>query len=123
MRDLSVKELSDLVVADVPDADARIEKMFGWHFERDMAITRWMLGAAAALAVSALVAFFKAEIKPNWWQTVLLTGIPLVTSSYGVYRLAQIRSIHGQFVSALKIYNELKQIRPFIVRYRRSIRP
>jgi hypothetical protein len=119
MRDISIRDLIDLVVADVPEADARIQEMFNWHFSRDMAITKWFLGAAASLAVSALVAYFNSEIHFLWWQTLILITLPLLTSTYGVYRLAKVRRIHRQFVAALRIYNELRQIRPFLVQYRR----
>ena len=121
MRDISIRDLIDLVVADVPEADARIQEMFSWHFERDMTITKWFLGAAASIAVSALIAFLKAEIDILWWQTIIMVALPLLTSTYGVYRLAKGRRIHRQFVAALRIYNELRQIRQFLVQYRRRI--
>ena len=122
MRDLAIRDLIDLVVADVPDADARIQEMFNWHFARDMAITRWFLGAAASLAVSSLVAYYRAQIQTVWWQTLILIALPLLASTYGVYRLVRVRQIHRQFVAALRIYNELRQIQPLLVQYRRRTR-
>jgi hypothetical protein len=118
MRDISIKDLLDLVTADVPDAENNIQQMFDWHFQRNMMVAKWIMGAVASLFVAALLAYFKAEIKLNWWQAVLAIGILLSASTYGFYRLYQIRSMHRQFVSALKIYNELKKIAPFISRYR-----
>lgn len=120
MKDISIRDLADLVVSEVPEADSRIEKVFDWHFQRDTMVTKWILGAAASLAVSILIAFFKAEISPNWWQTCFLIALPVGTSSYGFYRLVHMRSIHRQFVSALRIYNDLKRIKPFISKYRET---
>lgn len=118
MKDISIKDLADLVVSNIPEADSRIEKIFDWHFQRDTMITKWILGAAASLAVSLFIAFYKSENAPNWQVTCLLCTLPLATSSYGIYRLVQMRSIHKQFVSALRIYNDLKRIKPFIEKYR-----
>lgn len=118
MKDISIKDLLDLVTADVPDAENNIQQMFDWHFQRNMMVAKWIMGAVASLLIAALLAYFKAEIKLNWWQAVLAIGILLSASTYGFYRLYQIRSMHRQFVSALKIYNELKKIAPFISRYR-----
>lgn len=63
VHDLTVKDLLDLVVADVPDASGRIEKIFEWHFERVKTTAQWVLGAAASLFVSSLIPFFKAELQ------------------------------------------------------------
>ena len=46
MRDITVREIIDLVASEVPTAESRIEKMFDWYFQRDMTITKWVLGAA-----------------------------------------------------------------------------
>lgn len=118
MKDISIKDLLDLVISEVPDAETRIQQMFDWHFQRNMMIIKWIMGAVASLVIAALVAYFKAEIKLNWWQATIVIFFPLSGSTYGIYRLYHIRSMHRQFVSALKIYNELKKIFPFIHRYR-----
>ncbi|MDD5168128.1 MAG: hypothetical protein PHN75_04860 [Syntrophales bacterium] len=118
MKDISIKELIDLATSDVPDGDARIEKMFDWHFQRNMMIAKWIMGAVASLSIAALLGYFKAEIDLNWWQSIVAIVLPLSASTYGFYRLYHIRSMHRQFVSALKIYNELKKIAPFISLYR-----
>jgi len=123
MKDISIKDLQDLVIAGVDDADSRLEQMFKWHFEREMTITKWVLGTAATLAVGLLVAYFKTEIRPSLWQSIGLGLLPLATSSYGFYRFLRTRSIHRQFISALRIYTLLKSIRPFIVMYRNRLAP
>ena len=119
MREQSVRDLVDRVVADVDDGVSRIQQMFEWHFARDMSITKWVLSAAAGLGTAFLVAVFKAEISPNWWQIIFMVVIPLSISSYGFNRLLRLRSIHRQFVQALRLHAELKEIRPFLVLYRR----
>lgn len=121
MKDISIKDLANLVVSEVPEADSRIEKLFDWHFQRDTMISKWILGVAASLGVSILAAFFKADISPNWWQTCLLVALPMATSSYGIFRIIHMRSIHRQFFAALRIYNDLKRIKPFISRYRETL--
>jgi len=118
MRDLTVKDLLDLVVADVPDASGRVQKIFEWHFDRVKTIAQWVLGAAASLFVSSLIPFFKAELKLTWWQILLLFLSAAGTASYGIYRLWQLRSLHREFVTALKLHCELKEMRPFFLRYR-----
>ncbi len=123
MRDIALNDLADLVVAQIPDGDKRIEKMFDWHFARDMEVTRWVLGAAATIGGALLVAVFKAEIIPSWWQALLLIVIPTVTASYGLFRLSRARSIHRQFVAALRIHSDFNRIRPFLVLYRQVRRP
>lgn len=120
MRDVSINDLADLVVSDVPDSDKRIEKMFDWHFTREMEVTRWILGVAATVGAALLVAVFKAEISPGWRQAVFLLALPSVTASYGLFRLYRARAIHRQFVVALRIHSRLRQVRPFLVRYRKE---
>lgn len=118
MKDLTIRELIDLVEGEIPDSELRIEKMFQWHFERSILIIKWVLGASVSLFISVMIAFFKAEIKLPWWQITLVVLFAVGTATYGIYRLWQIRSMHRQFVSTLKIYSELKKITPFIIRYR-----
>ena len=122
MRELSMKELIDLVVAEVPQAETRIQKMFEWHFERVKITSQWVLAAAASLSISVLVAFFKAELKLVWWQTTLIVFLAVATATYGVYCLWQLRSLNRQFVAALKLYCEFKRMKTFLVEYRKQMR-
>ncbi len=122
MRNLSMKELIDLVVAEVPDAETRIQKMFEWYFERVKITSQWILGATASLFISVLVAFFKAELQLVWWKTALIILFALSTATYGVYRLWQLRSLNSQFVATLKLYCEFKKMKTFITRYREQIK-
>lgn len=118
MRDISIKEIIDLVASEVPDSEERIEKMFDWHFQRDMTITKWILSAAASLVVAVLVAFSKSELAVPWWQIGIISLFAFATSTYGFFRIYRIRLLHKQFIATLKLYCEFKKIAPFIKRYR-----
>lgn len=120
MKDLAIKELIDLVIAEVPDPETKIQRMYEWHFERDMTITKWILGIAASLSISVLIAFFEAERGLVVWHATLVLLSALGTFTYGIYRLWQMRSLHRQFVSALKLLCELKKVEPFLARYRQE---
>ena len=118
MKDITLKELVDLAVASVSEPDSRIEKMFDWHFERELTITKWLLGAAASIFVAMLISYYKQEFNVATWQIILGIIIVLASFSYGIYRLLKLRNIHKQFVSALKLLKELTNIVPFLRTYR-----
>lgn len=122
MRELSMKELIDLVVAEVPEAETRIQKMFEWHFERVKIVSQWFLAAAASLSISVLVTFFRGGSKLVWWQNILVLFLAFATATPGLYRLRQLRSLNRQFVAALKLYSEFKKIKTFLIRYREATR-
>ncbi len=122
MKYLKIKEIIDLVVGEVPDAESKIQKMFEWYLEREKLIITWMLGAAASLFISVLIAFFKKEIELEWWQTSLIIIFSLGTAFYGVIRVYHIRSMNAQFVSALKLLSNFKKISQFLIRYRDEMR-
>ncbi len=118
MKDITIKELIDLIEIGVSDPEAKIEKMFEWHFNRSIMITKWILGATVSLLISVGAVFLKPELNIKWWQFSIVLLFALSSATYGIYRLWQIRAMHKQFVSTLKIYYELKKIVPFITRYR-----
>ena len=118
MKQLLIKDLVDLVVADVPEAEARIQRMFEWQFDRSMKICQWVFGFTASVSIAVAVAFLGTERDIAWWQVGAVLLFALATAIYGISTLWQLRSVHRQFVAALKLYCELKEIRPFIVRYR-----
>jgi hypothetical protein len=129
VKDISIAEITELVIAEVPDLESRLEKMFDWHFNRDMVLIRWILGTAASFAIALLIIFFKvsqpqsaAQVSPTFDYTILiyLLFIPFGIGSYGFVKINQLRSLHRQFVASLKIASELKTIRNFLVRYRET---
>lgn len=118
MKDITLKELIDIAVSEVPTPDDRIEKMFEWHFERELTITKWLLGAAASIFVAMLISYYKKEFDVELWQIILGILFVLFSFSYGIYRLYRLRNIHKQFVAALTLMKELLNIVPFIKTYR-----
>lgn len=122
MRHLRIKDLIDLVIADVPEGEEKIQKMYEWHFERVKIISQWVLGAAVSLFIAVLVAFFEPDTLLQWWHGAIAAILALSAGTYGVYRLFQLGRLHQQFVAALKIFCELKKMKSFFVRYQGTIR-
>ena len=121
MLELKIKDLIDLVAADVPDAEKRIEKMYDWHFEKIKVLYQLSLGISASLFVSIIVAYLQSNIKMDIWIiffTLIMASCPAI---YGVVRFHNLKMIHRQYVVAMKIYKELEGIRPFILLYRQEI--
>ena len=121
MNDLTIRDLIDLVVADVTDSEERIQKMFEWYFERQKTTSQWLLGLAATLTASMLFGLFRNELLLEFWQiTLLITGI-VVVFIWGLSVVRKLSRIQSQFVATLKLYSELTEIRPFLQRYREEI--
>lgn len=121
MLDLKIKDLLDLVVSDVPDAEIKIQKMYEWHFEKVKMISQFSIGAAASLFISALLTFLQTTSQIDWWKIVLIFIMALSTGTYGAYRIYQLRALHRQYGTSLKLLSEFKKIRPFLLRYRENI--
>ncbi len=118
MKDVSIKDLLDLVVSNIPDPENIIQKMFEWHLEREITIIKWVLGFAASLTVAGFVAYFNPNTHPNQWEIVLFLSGVMITAFYGAFRLWQLRLIHKQFVSTLTLVYRLKTLSPFLSKYR-----
>ena len=118
MRTLTIRDLLDLVVADVPDAPGRIQKIFEWHFDRVKSNAQWVLALAASLFVSTLIAYSKAELRVSLWQASLLFAVTAGTASYGLLNLWKLRTLHKEFIAALRLHCEFSKMRPFFLRYR-----
>lgn len=121
MKEVSIRDLADLVESDVPDAASRLQKLFEWRFQQDLEVAKWVLGAAASLAIAALVSYLKGDTAPGLSRSILMVGLPVATSSYGVYCLLRLRSIHKQFIAAVRIHAELQKVKAFIARYRETV--
>ena len=122
MRDCTIRDIIDLVVAEVPEPEARLEKMFEWHFQRVQTIAHWFLTTTAALLVAVLVGAFGADWQLSLWQTGLILLCAIATASYGLYLLWKLRALAAQFVASLKLLSEFRSIRPFLLRYRNERR-
>ena len=119
MKDININDLIDLIVADVSDIEGRLQKMFEWHFTRDLEIAKWVLGAAASFAVAFGIALFNAK-NPPIVTVIAVLGLPAAIASYGFARLFRMRNIHRQYIAALKLRSQLAAIKPFISKLRDS---
>ncbi|EPY7708301.1 hypothetical protein ACN1JM_000342 [Bacillus pacificus] len=119
MKDLSIQEIVELVIAETPDAEDRIQKMYEWHFESVKSLSQWCLGASVSIIVGFFVALFKSATsnEPSWWQVLLVIILVSSTACYGLYLKWKLKSINKQYVSALKLFAEVKEIKTFISRY------
>ncbi|MED3066166.1 hypothetical protein P4310_11480 [Bacillus thuringiensis] len=119
MKDLSIQEIVELVIAETPDAEDRIQKMYEWHFESVKSLSQWCLGASVSIIVGFFVALFKSTTSngPSWWQVLLVIILVSSTACYGLYLKWKLKSINKQYVSALKLFAEVKEIKTFISRY------
>nr|WP_321350491.1 hypothetical protein [uncultured Methanoregula sp.] len=121
MLDLKIKDLIDLVVADVPEPEKRIEKMYDWHFEKIKILYQLSLGISASLFVSIILAYLQSNIKMDFWQIIFTLIMASCPAIYGILRFHNLKLIHRQYVVAIKIYKELKDIRPFILIYHQKV--
>ena len=120
MQDISIRELIDLVTAQVSDSESRIQRVYEWHFEREMTFCKWILGLAVSLGLSLLVALFKPESTVSSCQTVVWVWAASIisTAAYGLFRLWRVRAIHKQFIASLRLHAELSKVGPFLRKYR-----
>ena len=107
------------MAAEVADVEGRLQKMFEWHFTRDLEIAKWVLGAAASFAVAFGIALFNATTALTISAAAVVV-LPAAVGTYGFARLYRMRNIHRQYIAALKLHAELRSIRPFIMKYRQS---
>lgn len=117
MERMPIREVIDMVVADVVEPDKRLEKMFDWEHDRNIEVVKWILGASAAILVAVLVAFFKGEF--HEWQLPVGLISSLLCGTYGLYRLRRMHKSYQNYVASLRLLSELKRIETFLKRYRR----
>ncbi|MBW0147228.1 hypothetical protein [Marinobacter arenosus] len=128
MKSIKLRQLIDLVSGDVPDGEKHLETIFGWHFEREMTVIKWSLGLSASLAVAILIAYFRSLSIAATGSTITISGLELTgalvlataSATFGVVRLFQLRRMHEQYTSALKLYSRFRGIKDFIQRYRET---
>ncbi len=118
MRDVTVRNLIDLVLSDTTDPSDRIEKMFEWYFDRAKAIVTWWLGAASSITIALIATYFSEKSRLTGWWAVLVLVLAICSFLYGVYRLYLMRRINREFIAALSLYSRLGTIKPFLRMYR-----
>ena len=120
---LTIRELINLVGAEVSEPEARLEKVFDWAHTRRMELVKWVLTASAALFVPVAVAYLKGDIAraiPAWWVIAALFGAVLL-AVLGLIMLYQARQLHRSYVAAISLLGEIRKIAPFVQRYREEI--
>lgn len=128
MKGLRIKQLIDLVEANIDGGESRIEKIFEWRFEREITAARWSLGLAASLAVAVVIAYFRdagnlvdaALPKSSGLEFAITLALAFVSMTYGLFLMWRLRSLHNEYVAALTIFGRLNRIRKFVQRYRRD---
>lgn len=120
MRRTDLRELIDLVAADVAEPEKRLEKVYDWESNRSLEVVKWVLGFSGALFVAVVVALFQRYIKADSWQFPVGVATSLLTTTYGLYRLTRLRRMQQQFLTALVLLSEFRKIAPFIRAYRKK---
>lgn len=118
MQDISIRELIDLVTAQVSDSESRIQRVYEWHFEREMTICKWVLGVAVSLGIAFIVGLLKENSAIGFGTTVVVVTAITFTAAYGFFRLHRMRAIHQQFIASLRLHAELSKVGPFLRKYR-----
>ncbi len=118
MKELTIRNLIDLVISDTQDGETRIEKMFEWHYDRQKTLVQWLLGAAASLLVAVVVALTTTNVQLEIWEAVSLFIAVAFLGFWGLWLIYRLRRIQSQFISTLRLFAELKAIKTFINRYR-----
>src|SRR5215467_7540287 len=113
MKEVRVRHLLDLVHADAPEPEKRLEKMFDWQIQRRQEIAKWLLGASVSLGVGIGV----ASAGPSSRFTIYhwaAAGIAIaVLLGAGVYQFARSHRLSNCYLSSVVLLNRLARLRPF----------
>jgi len=118
MRDLTVRDLIDLVLSQTTDPSDRIEKMFEWHFDRAKTIVTWWLGAASSIVIALIATYFSEKSRLTGWWAIVVLILAICSFVFALYRLYLMRRINREFIAALSLFSRLGRIEPFLRIYR-----
>lgn len=121
MVELSVRNLEDLVVATTDDPATHVQKIYDWDHQRQMSIGTWSLGVSASLFVGLLLAAITASsLKSDNKQPLEIIGLAFGAFALvcGGLQLRRIGGTYSKYIGALSLLARLRDIRPFLVRYR-----
>lgn len=121
MKNLLLKDLIDIVASEAQVPEARLEKIYDWVIQRNLEISKWLLGLTATVAATFLITLFKEELKSPFWLNIIIFIAMLLSGSYGFLRLYRYRQIQREYIAALKLHNDLKRISSFIQKYRNEV--
>ncbi|MEI2360505.1 hypothetical protein [Priestia megaterium] len=122
MKDINIHDLMDLILADVPDSDEKIQKMFEWHFDRLKTLSTWILGTSITTVVAVFVSYMRTNSSMSGWYVIATLLLGLCTSCYGIYLLWVLRKLNKQFINSLKLHSKLSKMKKFIVKYQEKAR-
>jgi len=123
MTSITVRDLIDLVASEVPDPEARLERIFEWAHSRNLELAKWLLALAAGLLAAVAVGLLKvdptAHVSPSILRLTLFAAA--LFAGGGLLMIARGKRIYRTHLAAQALLGEITKIRPFIELYRESI--
>lgn len=106
MKQLNMNDLLDLTY--IPDAEARLEKLFDWHFERHKIVVEAALVSFGAIFAGLLVAYLSADV--DLAQFVMASLYVLIgLGAMGALAYWELHSLKKDFLTALQILNATQE--------------
>jgi hypothetical protein len=118
VRALRVSDVLDLAAAQSAEAEARLEKLFEWDFERTMTSIRLLFGAAGSIVVALVAALFRENSALKTWHIVLISGSAAVLAVIGAVLLWRARTVHRHYLASLQLLNAAQDLGPLLAKYR-----
>lgn len=119
MNELTLRDLMNLASSDVPEAEERLEKMYEWYFDKQMAVAKLYLGAAGSILAAIVVGVLQDKIDTSLWSLGGLIVLAAITASYGLLLFSRLRRIHGAFIDSLVLYRTFAEVSDFLELSRR----
>ena len=125
MLDLNIRDLIDLMETECKNVEDRIQKMYQWDFNRTKLICQLSIGISASFLVLIGTSYVQnfTSTKPVTVDSNLLIVslfLSICPAIFGIFQFYRLKSIHRQYVAALKLLHKLRAIRPFITYYRQT---
>lgn len=120
MNKIILRDIIDLVASEVPDPEARLEKMFEWAQSRNLELAKWLLALAAALIAAVGVGVLKTDANTHISDAVLRLNLFVAGGSAfgGLIVLWRGKRIFRAHLAAQTLLGEVTKIRSFVERYR-----
>ena len=118
-QSITIRDLMDIVLSDVPNPEVQIWNVFEWQRLRVMEIAKWSLGASASVGLFVLASAF-AKRGPDPAEFTVSVVLVLLTAVNGMYQLRRLRRFSEEYIASLEMVDTIKRIGPFIRLYYRS---
>ncbi len=120
MTGLTVRDIIDLVASEVPDPEARLEKIFEWAHTRNLELAKWFLALAAGLLAAVAVGVLKVDPTARISAAVLRLTLfaAAMFAGGGLLIIARGKRIYRAHLAAQALLGEITKIRSFIELYR-----